>query len=195
MRALWVAALVLSGCAGGVGERGPQGDPGPAGPAGAQGVPGPQGPAGPQGIAGPAGPAGSSSGGFVWVDAAGVVVGSEPAWTDSSGVIWPVDLETGAVKPITAFTFYGSAGCTGVEYAGVVAVPAGYAFEVSTGGATRTRDRTTQAVEVSMMSQRFATCSNASAPYSRSLAVPLTSTRTITRPAAPYVGPLHREKR
>ncbi len=109
--------------------------------------------------------------------------------------MWPIDLETGAVKPVTASAFYGLAGCSGAEYVNVVAVPAGYAFEVGTGGSTRVRDNATQAIDRSILAQQFATCSNAAMPYPRTLSVPMTSTRAVTRPAAPFTGPLHVEIR
>lgn len=131
----------------------------------------------------------------MWVDAAGALVGSVPEWADSTGAIWAVDLETGAAKPVSAFAFFGSAGCSGVEYVGTVAVPSGYAFETTPGGTVRVRDTTTQAISRPMMAQQFATCSNSSAPYQQAPSVPLASARTITRPAAPFTGPLHRERR
>lgn len=197
-----VAVVVVMGCSSGAvgpkgdtGAQGAQGERGPAGTAGAQGAAGVAGPQGATGPQGPTGPAGTATGGRVWVDAAGAVVGADATWADPGGVLWQIDLETGAAKPLGAFTFFGQAGCTGVEYVGVPGAPAGYAFEVSSGGTTRARDTTTQGMERNIVAQQFGTCSNAGMPYSRAVSVPLTSTRVITRPTSPFTGPLHRELR
>ncbi len=205
MRKLSVLVVALLGCTSEQGPKGDTGAQGAVGPAGAAGAPGERGPQGAQGIAGPAGvagpqgpvgPAGTGSAPtWVWVDAAGTLIGAQGMLVDGTGLRWPLDFETGEVSPSSTFMFYTAAGCGGPAHYAVASQP-GVAFIAD--GAARARDNQTQATRRALVSQRSSTgstCSTASSPYSQVLSVPASSTRVVVPPVSTFVGPLRQELR
>lgn len=184
MKQVIVLALVVSACSstpGMQGEKGERGDVGPAGPQGLKGDPG------------------TPPASMVWVDSTGALIGSQLLFTDSAGVQWPIDTDTGqvnlgAVNTLTS-KLYLSSDCSGpayVEAAGwIPRQPRGSAND-ATVYVRRDDDESEEVLPQSFMALN--SCTPGAQPRMRVLAVAdlVTHPRRVLLPVR---GPLHVEFR
>lgn len=152
----------------------------------------------------PGGSSGGSSGGggqgLVWVDRTGAVVGPDvggPVYFDSSGFMWAVGVNTGALRPplVGVLSFYDDSACS--HLVGVaqpdMELPPREVFALTPGdGGFFVRSDTAQFGVDAGQLFAFAGASGCSPEGSVGSAVlPITGMVAVTPPATPFAPPLH----
>jgi len=133
-----------------------------------------------------------------WYDSTGALVGPQLTWIDSTGVLWPLDVETGGVSVSLmqrlTFVYFAEADCSGEAFY-AAPVPR---MAVTVNDELGARVRWEQVVSVVLPSLGYrrwdaSTCIGA---VQTVRAVRLTDlTPLVSVPVLPYVGPLHPELR
>lgn len=196
-----VVACLLIGCA----EKGASGEPGARG---ADGAPGAKGDTGERGEPGARGADGTAIAGariVLWVDATGAVIGPEPVFIDDAGVQWPLDLETGTVKPVplSEDVYFASTDCSGQAYRYSAGLPrVASSLPLADGGvALVVRDDTTPSVAITLSMTNGARrgrdgfCAAGFSVLQQAQVVPVGAFREVPALTTSASGPLRKEWR
>lgn len=203
MRVASVLVLLVLGCA----QKGEPGAKGEAGAPGADGAPGAKGDPGERGAPGARGADGTAIPGariVLWVDATGAVIGPEPVFIDDAGVQWPLDLETGTVKPqaLSELVYFASTDCSGQAYRAGGLPRVGSSLPLGDGGVSLVvRDDTTPAVAITLSVSNGAQrgpdgfCAAGFGFSQQARLVPVQAFREVLAPSTSTPGPLRKEWR